>query len=465
MNNTANDQSRRLHWLGPGEAAPANGRFMPIENPSTGETLREAADGSYMDVVKAVQAANAGLVEWRRTTPAARALKLLAMADKIDVHADELAREDALEAGLPIRDGRARSIPAAASAFREAARAIEAPEARDRVDGGVTGLILPAFEPARHLARRLAAVWAAGGAAIAKPSRQTPSSALILARLALEAGLPAGLLNVVCGRGDEVGDALVSHPGVKWIAFAGSSTVGRKVVSTAIAEGKRAQASMGSRNVAIAFADLDLSPDDAQTAAHTLFSIHRPELRASRLFVQDDGSALERLAEAGRALIIGDALNPLTDIGPLPRKRWLDLHLAQVKGAESENGRPIRRAGSAEQQGWFAAPEFSADLTLCSPLQQDELPGPLVTHATFKYGHQAASRANASPFGQTFYVWSADPERARKLTSKLECGQAVLGLRAPPSGALTAAKNSAIGDEGLRAWLSFFGWSKTVVEP
>jgi acyl-CoA reductase-like NAD-dependent aldehyde dehydrogenase len=340
---------------------------------------------------------------------------------------------------------------------------------------------LPAFEPALQFARRLGPLLAAGGACVAKPPSQAPRSILRLAELALEAGVPAGLVNVVCGSGNEAGEGIVAHPGIRWIAFAGSTEVGLRVGAAAIAAGKRAQLSLGSSNAAIALGDLFLS-DKARAgrAARALFDIHRPAWRAARLFTQESSSpaTLDALVAAAQGLRVGDPLDPSVDIGPMPSARHLAIAQAQARQALAEKGRPRIDAAafSLPARGFYIAPQIVADFSTCSGLRQQEALGPLVAECSFKYPRHAASGANATPFGQTFYVWSEDRERGLRLAAQLECGRALVGADEPFAGSglqarldagmdeFGPAKQSGLGAEGALAWLRFFSCTHAVID-
>ncbi|MCM2281719.1 MAG: aldehyde dehydrogenase family protein [Bdellovibrionaceae bacterium] len=445
---------RLSNWIHGEPRGPVSGRYLSLQEPRRTEASGELPDSDLMDIVAAVKAANSVAPEWARLDFHARADRLEAWADVIVREKRNLAELSSFETGQSVADAEAFDILLASDSLRQIARLLREPESpqEHRLPAGLSGLIAPATEPVFHTARRLAAAIGGGGPVIVKPSSSASRAVLRFAELSLEARIPAGVVNVVCGRGAEVGEALVSHPGIGRIAFVGSSEVGARIRILAAEHGKRLHLGMGGRNAILVFADADLEVQMPEIV-RTLFDVHHETAwRGSRVFVQ--GSVSEAFLEA----LMAHTKAWLPNLAPLPRKRWAERFLAATKQSKQEKGKSLFADLEAPKHGHYVAPFVSVDLTLCSTLQQEEVLGPFASIGTFKYPHEAVKYANLSPLGQAAYVFSEDEEKALKTAQKIEAGRVFVnsGPVRDLQAEATPLKNSGIGGDGPRALLDFF---------
>ena len=464
------DVKQIVNFIG-GKFTPAmESTWVESYAPATGEIIARVADSELMEIVMAVQAANKALPNLAKLEVADRARVLLAAAAYLREHRSDLAALQTLETGLSaavsLRDG----VDRAAATFEYYAHAVLTNEdaATSNAEGwfkthrtplGLVGVITPWVQPILALAARVAPALACGNVVIAKPSSRAPQSANafaeLFAHLEATAGLPTGVFNLVQGRGVRAGRALVAHPGVATLAFAGRTETGREIQTTAGEFSKRLQLSMGGCNAAVVFADVDLTKVAPLVARLSLGSAISPELRPARIFVQ------ETVYTEFRELFAKEVEN-LKDVSPLISKAEQTKFVEAVKLATKENGRPL--SGTAEaiaNKGFIVQPTAFYDLTLCSTLQQDEILGPLALLSSFKYQHEAIKRANQSPYGQMIALFQKDAAKALKVAEKLEAGRVYLNLSetgAPwdPRMSFEGQKLSGLGAEGARDALRFY---------
>ena len=414
-----------------GEALdPVEGERFLVPDPTTGEPAADVPDSGLMDVVKAIQGAHKAWPAWQRTEAPARAEFLEKIAGLIEADLESLARTQAREEGLILREAR-ESVSRAARILRFYSR--ELTSTTETVTGesgleltkhllpiGVATVITPASDSFFLLASRVGAALAAGNVVIAKPSEHAPQTADAFAQALAKAGLPAGVFNLVQGRG-AAGEALIQHPGTHTIAFVGSTEVGRQIQIAAAESLKRVHLSMGARNPVLVFGSVDI--ERAAKRVSELATSGPMCLRGSRLFVQDSiyKPFLETFKTQMDNLKAGDPTVETTQVGPLPGARYLESFSTAVTQATGENGRLLQ--GGSETKGFFAKPTTLVDLTLCSTLQQEEVPGPFVTAYSFKYQHDAVKHANNCPFAQAAYVFEGDQEKAKKIALKIEASR------------------------------------------
>ncbi len=451
-----------FNWIQGERRAPVAGSYLSWTDPLSDEAAPRVPDSDFMDVVAAVRASNQVAQEWARKDFASRASLVEKWADLIVADADELARLSAVETGQRMADARESDILRAAEAMRVAARLARSTDVH-RLPGGLSGLITTWSEPVFHLARKLAPAILGGGPAIVKPSSLAGSAILRFVEWSKTAGLPDGVVNVVCGSGTSAGEALIAHPAIGSITFTGSSDVGGRVRRLAAEHDKRLHSGLGGRNAVVVYADTDLGAY-IPVLARVLFDFHHETAwRGSRVFVQETGYKpfLEALAAEVGKWRLGDPLDPVTDLGPMPGPRRYESYAAARAQAEAEKGKPLVMTGTTERarrSGSFATPYASMDLTLCSTLQQREIPGPFVSLSTFKYLHDAAKHANNSPLGQAAYVFGADRGKTVKTAEKIEAGRVFVNSGPVRDLDLEAAplKGSGFGGDGPRALLDYF---------
>lgn len=418
----------------------ASGARAPIRNPATGEVLAYVAQAGVEDAQAAVDAARRSYEggAWRRATPAERARVLLRLAELIRAHADELARLESRNVGKPIGESRGE-VAMGADCFQYYAGQIATFGGRTvpvsapgigltfREPVGVCALIVPWNFPFAITTWKVAPALALGNSVVVKPASATPLTALRLGELALEAGLPPGVLNVLPGPGGAVGAALVTHPAVRKISFTGSTEVGAGVMKLAADDIKRVSLELGGKSANLVFADADL--EKAGAAVFSVFGNAGQDCCArSRVLVERAAypEFVERFVERTRALRIGDPLDDATEIGSLISPE----HRAKVDGYVRrgvEQGARLCIGGQVKRGGAYAAgsyyePTVFADVAPDSVIAQEEIFGPVVSIIPFDGEEEAIRLANGTIYGLSGSLWTRDIGRALRVVRAVETG-------------------------------------------
>jgi aldehyde dehydrogenase (NAD+) len=415
------------------------GRTLPLENPSDGGALGTIARGSAADIDAAVAAARAARDgAWGACSAAERGRVLLRMSAAVLARADELARLEALDVGKPLKQGKADAIALA--------RYLEFyGGAADKVMGetipfapgytaltlrephGVTGHIVPWNYPMQIIGRSVGAALAMGNACVLKPAEEACLSALAFARIAHDAGLPDGALNVVPGLGEEAGAALSSHPGVAHLSFTGSVAVGRLIQAAAAKNTIPVTLELGGKSPQIVFADADLDAALPFLVNAGIQNAGQTCSAASRILVERAvfDEVVARMAGRYRALRIGPALDD-PDVGPVISARQREIVDGYLDLARS-SGLPIAAQAplpdSLPKGGHYVSPTLVADVSPAHRLAQEEVFGPVQAVIPFDGEAQALAIANGTPYGLVAGVWTRDGSRALRLARRLQCGQ------------------------------------------
>jgi phenylacetaldehyde dehydrogenase len=449
-------------------------------DPSTGEPLARFAEAGPADVDRAVAAARAALEapDWRDIAPRDRARLMLRLADALDEHVDELARLEALDTGKPLANARTVDVPNAAEHLRyfagwvtkiEGATIPTAPGQliyTRREPVGVCALIVPWNYPLLLASWKLGPALACGNAVILKPAEQTPLTALRLGELALDAGFPPGVVNVLTGRGETTGAALVCHPGVDKVSFTGSTEVGRAIAASAAL--KRVSLELGGKSPNLVFADADLDAAAEASAWGVFYNSGEDCTAASRLLVEDTvfDDVVVRMAERARAIRVGRSLEPGSEIGPLISAE----HRARVEtlvAAARDDGAIVVAGGGRPaglDDGFFVEPTVVIGADNDARIAQEEVFGPVVTVIPFGSEDEAVALANATRYGLAGGVWTGDVGRAHRVAARLRAGTVWINHYGAqdPAAPFGGFKDSGHGREHGAAALSLYLETKTV---
>jgi len=416
---------------------------MPLHNPSDGTLLAQIARGNAADVDAAVQAAQAALDgPWGQLSATERGRVLMRMSAAVLTQVDELARLEALDVGKPLKQGRADAVALARYLeFYGGAADKVLGETIPFVNGytaftlrephGVTAHIVPWNYPMQIIGRSVGAALAMGNACVLKPAEEACLTALAFARIAQQAGLPAGALNVVTGLGEEAGAALSAHPGVRHVSFTGSVAVGALIQAAAAKNAVPVTLELGGKSPQIVFDDADLMVALPFLVNAGIQNAGQTCSAASRILVQRGvyDTVVQRMADRYRALRVGPALTD-PDVGPLISARQQDLvqgylalalALAQGNGAQIAAQAPL--PADLPAGGSYVAPTLVAGVAATHRLAQEEVFGPLQVVIAFDDEAEAISIANGTAFGLVAGVWTRDGSRALRLARKLQCGQ------------------------------------------
>ena len=417
----------------------ANGDTLALANPSDGTPLARIARGTAADIDAAVAAAQAALEgDWGRLTAAERGRLLGAIGRKVLEHVELLAQLEALDVGKPLKQGRADAIALA--------RYLEFyGGAADKVHGqtlpfqngytaltlrephGVTGHIVPWNYPMQIVGRSVGAALAMGNACVLKPAEDACLTVLMFARIAAEAGLPAGALNVVPGLGEEAGAALSAHPGIQHISFTGSVSTGALIQAAAAKNAVPVTLELGGKSPQIVFADADLDAALPVLVNAGIQNAGQTCSAASRILVERAvfAAVRERMAERYRSLRIGPATADL-DMGPVISARQQAI-VEHFLALGRDSGLRVAAQGEigadAPSGGHYVRPTLFDDVPADHPLAQQEIFGPVQVLIAFDGEAQALKIANGTAFGLVAGVWTRDGSRQMRMARALKCGQ------------------------------------------
>lgn len=462
---------------------PMSKEYLNNFNPATGEIYTQLPSSGQEDVNLAVKAANMAFRSWSKFSAENRGRVLIRIADMIEQNLEKFALAETEDTGKPIQLSRTVDIPRAAANFRFFATAAQhfASESHSmegkginytlRKPLGVVGCISPWNLPLYLFTWKIAPALASGNCVVGKPSEVTPQTAFMLAEICKDAGLPNGVLNILHGLGNKVGQAIVEHPDIKAISFTGGSDTGRSIAQITGQLLKKTSLELGGKNPNIIFADCDLDKALTTTLRSSFSNQGQICLCGSRIFVEKSIYEKFKTQFIARTYMmkVGDPLDEETMVGALVSENHLNKVLYYTNLAQEEGGiiltggKPVRLKGRCSN-GWFMEPTIIEGLPNNCRTNQEEIFGPVVTIMPFETEEEVVQWANDTEYGLASTIWTNNLTRAHRMADQIETGIVWINtwmnrdLRTPFGG----MKNSGIGREGGWEALRFFTEPKNV---
>ena len=465
--------------------APVSGAYFDTFEPAVGKPYAQVPDSDAKDLNIAVAAAKKAFPAWRDTPPEKRAQMLEKLASLMEAKKDEFIRAESIDTGKPLWLAASVDVPrgiANLRVFADAARQFggqqfEKPDSKTytlRQPIGVVSIISPWNLPLLLFTWKLAPAVAAGNCVIAKPSEVTPMTAYMLSELINEAGFPAGVFNVVHGKGAKIGAAITAHPDIPAISFTGGTETGITIYSGAAKMLKKVSLELGGKNPTIVFDDADMQKTIPETMRAAFANQGQVCLCGSRLFVQRGiyEKFKEHFVAGVKMNTVGDPLAEGTKLGATVSKEHMEKVLGYIELAKQEGGKILTGGKRAQvagrcENGYFIEPTVIEGLPHTCRTNQEEIFGPVVTLMPFESEEEVLAMANSTQYGLAASVWTQDKARAARMAEKLQSGIVWLNswnlrdLEAPFGG----VKKSGVGREGKWRAMEFFTDEKTITMP
>lgn len=464
---------------------PKSNNYLDVFEPATGQVYCQVPNSNGDDIHLAVNSAIDAFPEWSSLSLDERSLYLKTIAEMIESRLDEFAKYESRDTGKPISLARSVDIPRAVSNFRFFAEYASQFEFEFNINNdsshntvirsplGPVGCISPWNLPLYLFTWKIAPALITGNTVVAKPSELTPFTAFKFGEICKDAGLPAGVLNIIHGQGMTAGDALISHSGIKAISFTGGTATGKVIATKSAPMFKKISLEMGGKNPAVVFSDCDY---DAmlETVVKSSFSNQGQIcLCSSRIMVEENiyNKFRKDFVEKVSALIVGDPIEDSTQIGSITSKPHLDKVMTYIELAQEEGGtiltggKQVNIKGRCEG-GWFVEPTVIDGLINSCRTNQEEIFGPIVTIIPFKDEGEAIDIANDTEYGLSATIWTEDIDKATRVARNIDAGVIwincwlVRNLRTPFGG----MKQSGMGREGGTEILNFFTEPKNICE-
>ena len=436
--------------------APEKGRYFDTINPATEKKLSRVADASDIDVARAVAAARSAYRgPWSRMKAAERGKYIYRIARIIQERAREFAAIESMDGGKPIRESRDIDIPLAAAHFFYYAGWADkldyAFPARKPRSLGVAGQIIPWNFPMLMAAWKIAPALACGNTVVLKPAETTPLTALKLAEVIADAGLPPGVVNIVTGAG-KTGAALVEHTDVDKIAFTGSTNVGKIIQRSLAGSSKKYTLELGGKAANIIFADAPIDQAVEGIVNGIFFNQGHVCCAGSRLLVQESvaDEVIAKLKERMQTLIVGDPMDKNTDIGAINSPMQLEKIETYLEVGQQEGGEMYQSSCRVPDTGYWCRPTIFTGVSQSNRVVQEEIFGPVLAIQTFRRFDEAISKANNTPYGLSGGVWTDKGSKIFKMTQSLRAGVVWANTfnKFDPASPFGGYKESGVGREG-----------------
>ncbi|AKS33713.1 aldehyde dehydrogenase family protein [Mycolicibacterium goodii] len=455
----------------------STGDTFPTYDPGTGEVISEVALAGPHEADLAVASARQAFDEqrWMRLPSAQRGAILWQVAQTMRQQADELAAWESRNMGIPVPQARTM-VHEAANQFQYYAGwadkihgdTIDLGPAERRIQGytlqepvGVVAMIVPWNAPLISASKKLAPALAAGCSCVLKPADETPLTALWLAAILLDAGVPAGCVNVITGPGESVGAALAEHPDVDMVAFTGSTEVGRSIVHAATGNLKKLQLELGGKSPVIVMPDADLSAAIPGIAGAVFWNSGQVCAAGTRLFVHESihDEVVAGVAAEGRKLRVGYGAEPGVDLGPLISQKQLDRVTAYVDGGRAQGAQVLSGGRRIGQDGYFFEPTVLTDVDQSMQVMREEIFGPVLGVMPFSHVDEAIALANDTSYGLASSVWTTNGALGHAIARRLRAGRVGInvhragGAYMPAGGYRQSGWGRENGREGLANYL------------
>ncbi|MFD7262346.1 aldehyde dehydrogenase family protein [Streptomyces sp. NPDC059874] len=458
------------HYIGGEWVEPAGRGSIDVIDPTTEEVIARVPDGNATDVDRAVAAARLAFATWSAVPVADRARRLQAVADGLAARAEEIAVLVSQEVGMPLAQSRMIQAGLPALDFGSMPGLLRAYDFEEEIGNslvvrepiGVVGAITPWNYPLHQIAGKVAPALAAGCTVVLKPSEVAPLTAYLLAEVIEQAGLPAGVFNVVTGTGPVVGEAIAAHPGVDMVSFTGSTTAGRRVSEVAARTVKRVSLELGGKSASIILDDADLRTAVVHGVGKCFVNSGQTCVAPTRMLVPRDRLAeAETIAAAATAAYtLGDPFDEDTTLGPVVSQAQLARVRGYIETGIAEGAKLV--AGGPHplplEDGYFIRPTVFSEVTPDMTIAREEIFGPVLAILPYDDEDEAVRIANDTVYGLSGAVWSADPARATDLARRLRTGQvdingAAFNPVAPFGGYKQSGNGRELGRHGLEEFL------------
>ncbi|HVK97060.1 MAG TPA: aldehyde dehydrogenase family protein [Flavisolibacter sp.] len=460
-------KDRYDHFINGKFVKPSSGKYFDTINPATEEKIAQIAEGNAADVDKAVKAARDAYEKvWKKTPATDRAKYIFRIARIIQERARELSVIETMDGGKSIRESRDIDVPLAANHFFYYAGWADkldyAFPNRNPSSIGVAGQIIPWNFPLLMAAWKIAPALATGNTVVLKPAETTSLTALKLAEIIQESGLPDGVVNIVTGFGD-TGAAIVNHPGVDKIAFTGSTCVGKLIQKAVAGTNKKLTLELGGKAANIIFEDAPLDQAVEGIINGIYFNQGHVCCAGSRLYVQESvyDTVLRKLKDRIETLIVGDPLDKNTDIGAINSKSQLDIINNYLEIGKREGAEMYHSSCPIPEKGFYCRPTIFTNVAQSNRIAQEEIFGPVLAIQTFRTDEEVIEKANNSAYGLSAGVWTDKGSKIFNMTTKMRAGVVWANTynKFDPTSPFGGYKESGFGREGglhgLGAYLNF----------